>query len=171
MTTEIARQSAETESASFSIETIVRENQARLYALAYRYAGNQQDALDIVQESVYKALRGAKQLREEDHALGWLLKIVGNTALDFLRRRRRIETTDLDALYDVGAEDDLSDMEVEEALHRLAPQDRAIVHLRAIEGMKLNDIAEVTGMNVNTIKSRLYKAIAQLRIDLKEEEE
>ena len=89
-----------------------------------------------------------------------------NESLGYLRRSRRlvlVEETPEDAVFpeDMGERLDLY-----RAVEGLEPKLRTIVMLRFYEDMKLEDIARVTGTNVNTVKSRLYKALDRLRVEL-----
>lgn len=76
------------------IEDVLTENYRQLYRLAYGYVGNEEDALDIVQESAYKAIREADKLKTPAFAKTWIYRIVINTAISQLRKRR--ETVSLD---------------------------------------------------------------------------
>ena len=70
-------------------ERVLLENYDQYYRLAYSYMKSEQDALDVVQESAYKAIRDCGQVKEQRYIGTWLYRIVVNTALDALRRRGR----------------------------------------------------------------------------------
>ena len=70
-------------------ERVLLENYDKYYRLAYSYMKSEQDALDVVQESAYKAIRDCGQVKEQRYIGTWLYRIVVNTALDALRRRGR----------------------------------------------------------------------------------
>lgn len=76
------------------VERLLLENYETYYRLAYSYARQEQDALDIVQESAYKAIRDCKTVRNPDYLATWVYRIVINTALDTIRKRKREELSD-----------------------------------------------------------------------------
>ncbi|HML46813.1 MAG TPA: RNA polymerase sigma factor [Clostridia bacterium] len=151
------------------VEQAVRDHQGRLYRIAYGYMGNQQDAMDVVQDALYKALTHLGKLRNEEAIVTWLSRIVATTALDALRKRIRRPTTNLEAIGAMGKEDDTGNLTVKEALHSLPPEDRTIVYLRAVDHLKLQEIALILNMNVNTVKTRLYHSLRRLRVDFEED--
>ena len=148
-------------------EEILRSYQM-LYRLAYTYVKNPDDAMDVVQESVYKAIQNASGVRSRGAIKGWLCRIVANTALDFLRSRAR--EVPVDQVPETGREDTYQDLDTLRALERLEERERTVVVLRFFEDMKLQDIALTTGENLNTVKTILYRSLKKLRIQLMEGE-
>lgn len=141
----------------------------KYYRLAFSYVRNENDAMDIVQESAYKVMKEYKTLKKEEYLNTWIYRIVINTALDFIRKRNKelIGVEDYDDFY----EDVYIDFDVMDSLSRLDEQERAIVVLRFFEDQKLDDIAEMLGENVNTVKSKLYRALKKLKIQLEDVKE
>ena len=76
------------------VEEQVLDSYEAMYRLAYTYVRNEEDALDIVQESVYKAIKYSGRVRQEAHIRTWLWRIVMNTAVDFIRKNSREIATD-----------------------------------------------------------------------------
>ncbi|KAE9633182.1 MAG: polymerase sigma-70 factor, subfamily [Epulopiscium sp.] len=142
------------------------------YRLAYSYVKNVDDALDIVQESVYKAIYSGKSLKNQDYIKTWIYKIVVNTSLDFLRKQKKNIVVDEELLesFDFGAIDDYEDFDLQKALDNLPFKYRTVVTLRYFEDMKINEIAEILNENTNTVKTRLYKSLEMLRIKISDEE-
>ena len=70
-------------------EKILLTNYEKYYRLAYSYVNNEQDALDIVQESAYKVMKDISKVREPDYLSTWIYRVVMNTAVDFLRKRQK----------------------------------------------------------------------------------
>jgi RNA polymerase sigma-70 factor (ECF subfamily) len=85
------------------------------YRLAYSYVKNADDALDIVQESIYKAISYMDTLKDPSYLKTWFYRIVVNTSLDFLRKRKKELVVDEEALseYDSGAVDDYQDIDLQ----------------------------------------------------------
>ena len=68
------------------VEEQILDSYEDMYRLAYTYVRNEEDALDIVQESVYKAIKNSDRVRQEAFIKTWIWRIVVNTAVDFIRR-------------------------------------------------------------------------------------
>ncbi|MBQ9646933.1 MAG: sigma-70 family RNA polymerase sigma factor [Oscillospiraceae bacterium] len=150
------------------VETVLLENYDRYYRLAYSYTHNEQDAGDIVQGGAYKAIRAAASLKNPDYCQTWLYRIMLNEVFAFFRARR--ETVPLDAAPSVeSAAPDLgASLDLRAAIDALPEQDKAIVLLRFFEDRKLSEIAEILDLNLNTVKSRLYRCLERLKLDLSE---
>lgn len=138
----------------------------KLYRLAYSYVRNEEDAMDIVQESAYKAIRGSKSVKEASYISTWLYRIVMNTALDYIRKKKKEVIGVEDYLLDY--EDSYEDFDVMNSLKSLEDKDRTVIILRFFEDLKISDIAEIMEENVNTVKTRLYRALKKLRVTLEE---
>lgn len=144
----------------------VMQYKENYYRLAFSYVRNSQDALDIVQEAVYKAITSKTGLKSPEYIRTWFYRIVVNTALDFLRKHKRVIAVDDAKLseFEGGNADKYSDIDLQQALENLPDQYRTIIILRYFEDLKLQEIAEVLDENVNTVKTHLYKALKLLRI-------
>ncbi|MHB1317435.1 MAG: RNA polymerase sigma factor [Anaerolineae bacterium] len=144
----------------------LQREQARIYRLAYSYVANEPDALDIVQTAIVKALT-AKPIHEPQYLGTWVYRIVVNTAIDWLRARKRLVPADADYLDGLaGHQDPPGDVDLQRALSQLPTDFRTVVVLHFFEELKLHEIAEITGVNINTVKSRLYRALQLLRVEM-----
>ena len=147
----------------------ILENQERFYRLAYSYTRNPEDALDAVQSAVCKALEAYGSLRNPDAIKTWFYRILTNECLRLLKERKKdawaARLEDEDAVYYEKAYDREN---VEAELDRLEPEVQTIIRLRFFEGMSLKEIAEITGSNVNTVKTRLYRGLKQLKETMEE---
>ncbi|HWI50195.1 MAG TPA: RNA polymerase sigma factor [Rummeliibacillus sp.] len=151
--------------------SFIRSNKKQLYWLAYSYVKNEQDALDIVQESIQKSMRYYDQLMEKEKLKSWFYKIVVNTSLDFFKKNRNLPTEDDTLLFlTPSQEDQYENIDLQQALSTLPTKYREVVILRFFEDMKIEEVAYILNENTNTIKTRLYKALKLLRIELQEEE-
>lgn len=150
------------------IEEYIWQDRERFYRLAFTYVRNREDALDIVSESIIKALKNKRGLRDDRAVKAWFYSIVVHTAFDFLRKRKR---TVLSAeMPDAGEEDRHQDLDLFEAMARLSEPLRIVIVLRFFEDMKIAEIANVLHENESTVKSRLYRALKVLKIKLTESE-
>jgi RNA polymerase sigma-70 factor (ECF subfamily) len=148
-------------------EKILVRNYEKYYRLAYSYVKNEQDALDIVQESAYRAMKDLDKVKESNFLSTWIYRIVINTAIECLRKRKREEVSLLEV--EIPHEDHYREDDPLELLTALEDKDRAIVILKYLEEWKLEEIAEVMDMNVSTVKSRLYRALKKLKLALEPE--
>ncbi|MCR5452348.1 MAG: sigma-70 family RNA polymerase sigma factor [Lachnospiraceae bacterium] len=135
--------------------------------MAYSYVRNEADAMDVVQEASYKAIYNASKLRNPEYVDTWIGRIVINAAMEVLRKSSRFEQeiADEDASY----ETEFADLDLREALEHLDPKDRSIIELRFFEDLDLNSISNMLGENLSTVKSRLYRALRKLKLDLGDE--
>jgi RNA polymerase sigma-70 factor (ECF subfamily) len=139
-----------------------------IYRLAYSYVRNPEDALDIVQESIYKGISSIESLKDINVIKTWFYRIVVNTSLDFIRKRSKEIALDDEILLnnDVIDSDDYPDIDLERALENLPDNYRIIIILRYFEDLKIDEIAKILDVNINTIKTRLYKGLELLRVEM-----
>ena len=150
------------------ITDYIIKNKERHYRLAYSYVKNADDALEVVQESIYKAISTMDSLKTPDYLNTWFYRIIVNTAIDLLRKRKKVVVMDDETLsnYDLSTVDRYADIDLHKALEDLPIQYRSIIVLRFFEDLKIEEIAAVLDENVNTIKTRLYKALRMLRVQM-----
>lgn len=150
------------------IEEYIIENKEKHYRIAYSYVKNVDDALDIVQESIFKAIVSLDNLKDPNYMKTWFYRILINTSLDFLRKQKKIVVVDEEFIssYDKGESDKYTDIDLYRALDELPENCRSIVVLRFFEDLKIEEIAEILGENVNTVKTRLYKSLDKLRVKM-----
>lgn len=140
-------------------------HQEDFYRLAYSYVKNRDAALDVVQESIVRALSRADTLRQPEYMKTWFYRILINESMNHYRRGKRLVL-----LEESGPEqeappagDPAERLDLYAAIDRLDPREQTIIRLRFFEDMKLEEIARITGTNLNTVKSRLYKSLRRLR--------
>ncbi len=149
------------------IKEILIQNYIMFYRIAYSYVHNESDAQDIVQESAYKAIYHARNLKKEEFVKTWICRIVINESISFLRKQKKEQvkfTTDPLTCYSEQEEN----IDLRKALEQLKPEERTIIILRYFEEMKLEEIAQICKESVNTVKSRLYRTLKKLKLDLEE---
>lgn len=149
---------------------IVERELTRQYEKYYRFAlsivRNREDALDVVQEAAYRAIRAQEKLQKPEFADTWIHKIILNTAMDLLRKKKQECPQEDSLLLDAvqpSVESGYEKSELESVLALLDAEDRTILVLRYFEDRKLEEIAEITGKKVNTVKTRLYRALDRLQ--------
>ena len=146
------------------------EHRNSYYRLAYSYVHNKEDALDIVQEAVCKALSSSRALDNTAAVKPWFYRIVVNTSLDYLRKNRRLIFVEDEILESTGpsCEDKYEDVDLKAAIDKLPPLNRTVIILRFYEDMKLEDIAKVLNENLSTTKTRLYSTLKRLKLELED---
>lgn len=148
------------------VEQVLLENYNRYYRLAYSYVHKEADAEDIVQNAAYKAILNSDKLKQEAYTSTWVYRIVLNEIYRVLAQKPTVSIDD--AYVEQGKEDSYENLDLWRALELLDKEDKAVIELRYFEDMKFSDIAEVLQENVNTIKSRLYRALKKLKLELAE---
>lgn len=139
-------------------------HQEDFYRLAFSYVKNRDAALDVVQESIVRALSKSDSLRQPEYLKTWFYRILLNESMNHYRRGKRlVPLEDQAADTPAPASDPAERLDLYAAIDRLDPKEQAIIKLRFFEDMKLEEIAGVTGTNLNTVKSRLYKSLRKLR--------
>lgn len=119
-------------------------------------------------ESAYKAIRDSKKVENENYISTWIYRIVVNTAIDMLRKRKKEGINTQIEDYEMPVEDTYSDPDLAVALNRLKAEERLVITLRYFEELSLEEISDIAGEPLSTIKSRLYRALKKLRVDLEE---
>lgn len=148
-------------------EALLIQNYQKYYRLAYTYVKSEPDALDVVQETAYKAIKGCRSIKQEEYLDTWITRIVINTATDLLRKRSATVLMDPQAeAWEEPQEDTYHDLDLQTALTCLDANERTTIILRFFEDRKLEEIAQITEVGVNTVKSRLYRALKKLKITL-----
>ncbi|MEK4852252.1 RNA polymerase sigma factor [Paenibacillus sp. FSL H7-0756] len=143
-----------------------------VYRLAYSYVKHPQNAMDVVQDSIQKALTKSDSLTKPQSMKSWFYRIVVNTALDYLRREKKLVPVADEVLEQHGVSDHdvLQDLHLAETLDELPMMYREVIILRFFEDMKLEDVALVLNIPLSTVKSRLYQSLKILRMNMKQEE-
>lgn len=151
------------------IEEILCEKYNCYYRMAYSYTQNAEDAADIVQEGAYKAIRNSNSLKKIEFAETWIYKIMLNETFRLLGKKKEIamQTEEMPERF---TEDAYESIDLQNVIEAMNPQDRAVIQLRFFEDMSLEEIAKTLEENVSTVKSRLYRGLKKLRIELVEEE-
>ena len=154
-----------------------------IYALAYRVIGQEEDARDVAQETFLRAFRALPGFKGQAKFSSWIYRIALNLCRDWIRRKRRTPVSqmpeDLDladlaaergpseSVEDLVARRELSAV-VEEAMTLLPEEQRTAVILKEYHGMTFQEIADLQGVPLSTVKTRLYQGLSVLRKHLKD---
>jgi RNA polymerase sigma-70 factor (ECF subfamily) len=141
-------------------------NHASVLAYARRLAGNDDDARDLLQESLEAALRGFGTLRRAESFKPWFFRIVRNRHLNNARRRKLAYrfSFEVELNHTMGLDEQAAERaKLFGALNELNPEEREALVLYEVEGFQLRDIARIQGRSVATIKYRLRQGRNKLR--------
>jgi len=176
-----------------AFEEIFRRYRDAVYRVAFSFTGNQEDALDAVQETFIKAYRALGRYRGESGLYAWLRRIAVNCCIDRSRARGPIRNLPLEdgllaagpaaagrgggwsggggggAGVDPGAEAELNELreDLAKAVAELSESHRAVFVLHMVEGLSYNEIADAVGCSIGTVMSRLFYARRKLLEKLK----
>ena len=161
-----------------SFEELVRRYQRPISAYVYRMIGDYESALDLTQEIFIKVYGSLARYRPEFKFSTWIYKIAHNSAVDHLRRnggRERSIVTGSDAdQYDMPIESDSLTpeqesereerrVEIETIVKSLPPAYRELIVLRHSQDLTYEEIVDVTGLPLGTVKNRLFRARELMR--------
>ncbi|EGT4004872.1 sigma-70 family RNA polymerase sigma factor [Clostridioides difficile] len=151
------------------VEKYIIDNKDSFYRIAYSYTKNEEDALDVVQEAMYKALYSVENIKEVNYIKTWFYKILVRTSIDFIRKNRKYNNmTDIDLIDETGEYDKYTDFDLRRALEELPIEYKSIIILRFFEDLKIEEVAIILDENVNTVKTRLYTALKKLKLKIEE---
>jgi RNA polymerase sigma-70 factor (ECF subfamily) len=160
-------------------EEFVQSHLRRVFLIIYRIVGNVADAQDLAQETFIKALQRQDQLKDLDKAAHWLSRIASNTAIDFLRRHRRMPITELEqtgellrAPEEEGPERQVLRSEQQDRLNgvldRLTVRERTALVLRDVEGLPAEEVARRLKCGKATVRSHIANARVKFKRLLEE---
>ena len=144
----------------------IKENQEKLYRIGYVYTKNQGIALDVVQEAITKALENINKLRNEKYVKTWFYRILINEAIKASKNNKSFVDYDFveKELHSDSHENELIEkLDIYKTIQKLNKKLKTVIILRFFENLKIEEIAYITKTNTNTVKSRLYKGIEEIR--------
>ena len=126
---------------------------------------NKEKALDVVQESIYRAFKNYQKVREPQYLKTWFCRIIIHVSLDILKKEKNFIYNENIIEFCSGKEDE-EYIDLYAAIDGLDMESKMIVTLRFFEDMKIEDVAQVMQLNVSTVKSKLYRALQVLKKEL-----
>lgn len=166
-----------------AFEELVEKYQHKIYNLAYRYMGNDEDASDMAQEALIKAYRSLASFKGDSSLGTWLYRITTNVCLDELRKRKRtlhmistdepVTITDGDEIErdipdpsptaDIIYQYKETEVYLQSLINMLKPDQKTVIILRDVMDLTYEEIAEVLNCSIGTVKSRLSRGRENLR--------
>jgi RNA polymerase sigma-70 factor, ECF subfamily len=139
-----------------------------IYRTAFIYVKNQDDALDVVQETAYRSFKSIKTLKEPKYFKTWLVRIAISCAIDLLRKQKKVVPLkpEMEVFLQGEVKEDLDlEMTLKDLLERLSEDEKSVIILRFYQGLTIKDAAETLGIPLGTAKTNLYRALNKLRKD------
>lgn len=170
-----------------AFEALMEKHMGIIYNIALRMTANQDDAEDMTQEIMIKIFRSLGSFKGNSKFSTWIYRVAVNTCLDELKKKKNKKHLSLDA--EISGDDGENQIEIKDdspspeklaeqnelrdmvaaAVKLLSDEHRAIIVLRDIRGMSYSEIAGILGCSDGTVKSRISRARAQLKMILEKE--
>ncbi len=152
---------------------LFKQYEQDIYRMAYIYVKNQNDAMDVVQETAYKSFKSIKELKEPKYFKTWLIRIAISCSLDILRKRKNI--VPLKPEFEIYSTEDsqadlLSEVTLKDLIGKLQEEEKSVILLRFFQGLTLKEIADTLHIPLGTAKTILYRGLGKLRQNIREEE-
>lgn len=160
-------------------ESLLRETYNKAFHLALRLVGHAADAEDLVQETYLRAYRFFHRYDPRLPFANWLYRIMANTHIDLMRRKGKVRTVSLDEVHpETGVPVDFPDNsltpeelvlsrefeeDMQDALNHMTPEFRLAVLLADLEGLSYEEVSQIMGTSIGTVRSRIHRGRKQIR--------
>jgi RNA polymerase sigma-70 factor, ECF subfamily len=166
---------------NYAYDLLVKRYKEPLLNYIYRFIGDRTEAEDIVQETFYRLYKNKHYYKEVARFSTWIYTIAGNLAKTELRKRRRRNLFSINYYMSTDKDYDLPDEEtspekdtnsiitddiIQKAVDKLSPKFKQVIVLRDIQGFSYEEISEIVGIPLGTVKSRVNRARLRLQEDL-----
>lgn len=159
-----------------AFSTLITSCKENLYKIAFAYLKSEEEALDIVSDTIYKAYMDIDKLQNPEYFNTWITRILINNAINRLKKNKRIVLIDeYEKIEDLNSEvsdigfDVPRSVDLYNAIDKLNVKSKSIIILRYFQDMTISEISEVLKMPEGTIKVYLHRALKKLKIELEEE--
>ena len=152
--------------------TLFQHYEEDIYRIAYVYVKNKNDALDIVQETAYKAISQIQTLKNPEYFKTWLIRITINCAINLVKKEKKIvpfksEYTE----YNISNANDCAlRLTLRDLIERLNENEKSVVVLKYFYNYTFSEISKIVDLPMGTVKSLLYRSLEKLRIQLNKED-
>jgi RNA polymerase sigma-70 factor (ECF subfamily) len=141
---------------------LVRRHERRVYNLAYRMLGREEDARDATQDAFMSALRKLPSFRGDAAFTTWMHRVTVNACYDILRKRKREPVLEIPEGPEQGvphdhAEETIVSIDVQRALLLVPQEFRVAIVLHDVQDLAYEDVAEILGVPIGTVKSRIHR--------------
>lgn len=154
-----------------AFQELMKEEKVKLYKIAYVYMKNEEDALEVFQETVYKAFISIKNLKDEQYFSTWLTRILINTAFDILKKQQRVIPMEREILESklnpyIPSE---KHSDLLRSITDLDEKYKTVIILRFYKDYTVKQIAEILNCPEGTVKTNIHRGVNLLREKMKED--
>lgn len=149
---------------------LIEPQKEKLYKIAYTYVKNEQDALDVIQETMFKAYTGIDKLKNPKYFDTWLTKILINVSITTLNKNKNItylEESTIASTYN-NVDEYESKLDLENELEKLDKKYREVIILRYFKDFTIKEISKILYIPLGTAKGNLYRGLESLRKSMNE---
>lgn len=168
---ELIEKLAREDTRSFAFNQLVRKYQQRVYWHVRKMVFDHDDTDDVVQEVFIKVWKNLHRFRQDAKLYTWIYRIATNECLNFIKKKKRtslLSLTDyqevLVSKLDMSAtmDGDEIEMKLQKALLKLPDKQRLVFNMKYFDDMKYNDISEITGTSVGSLKASYHHAVKKI---------
>lgn len=146
---------------------LMQNREKDLYKIAYSYMKNENDAMDVVQDTLLKGLEKFDYLEKKEYFDTWIIRILINTCKDTLKKRKmNLTIDDQDSTLILQEKDTEGVIDLIKTLDLLNDEERELINLKYFQNKKLSEISEIKGVKIGTVKSRLSRTLDKLKENL-----
>lgn len=151
---------------------LIEPEKEKLYKIAYTYVKNEQDALDIIQETICKAYVSLDSLKKPKYFKTWLVKILINISITTLNKNKKvIYLKEQDVEYDNTSISNCDErLDLISELDKLEPKYKDVIVLKYYEDFTIKEISEVLNIPIGTARTNLYRGLEALRKSMEDKE-
>jgi len=150
---------------------LLQEEKVKLYKMAYIYMKNENDALDVVQETIARAYANIHTVKEEQYFATWLIRVLINTALEMIRKNQKIVPLLEQQLEQEQISTNDEKLDLLQAIEQLEEKYKTVILLRYYRDLQIKEIADLIGCPEGTVKTNVHRGIQQLKKYLNKEGE
>ncbi|GAA0685065.1 MULTISPECIES: sigma-70 family RNA polymerase sigma factor [Clostridium] len=151
-----------------AFSNLIKNNKEYLYKIAFMHVKNEDDALEVVHETVYKAFISIRRLKKPEYFRTWLTRMLINAAIDNIKKRKNqiaIEDIEICEKYILEINRDIS-LDLRKELDKLKDDYKSVITMKYLHDMKISDIAKATNKSENTVKTNLRRGLKILKTRL-----
>ncbi|MEH6938738.1 sigma-70 family RNA polymerase sigma factor [Bacillus sp. JJ664] len=152
---------------------LFQEYENDIYRTAFVYVKNEEDALDVVQETAYRAFKSIKNLKEPKYLKTWIIKIAISCSIDVLRKQKKVVELkpEVEKVLSSKDEKDLSlSMTLDDLIKLLNETEKKVIILRYYFDFTIKEVSETLNIPLGTAKTILYRGLNKLRKELNGDE-
>lgn len=153
-----------------AFQELIHGEKDKLYRMAYVYMRNEEDALEVFQDTLYKAFSSLSTLKNDKYFSTWLTRILINTALAHLKEKRRVVSMDQHTLENVGDKNQVTreeKLDLLQAMEDLEEKYKTVLLLRFYKDYTIRQISAILSSPEGTVKTHIHRGLAFLRKKLK----